>query len=32
MVLALDQPAPVALLDRLRGSDGIASVHALDHR
>jgi D-3-phosphoglycerate dehydrogenase len=28
-VLALDQPAPAEVLDRLRASDGIASVHAL---
>lgn len=29
MVLAIDQPAPDALLDDLRASAGIASVHAL---
>jgi hypothetical protein len=29
MVLAVDQPVPAGLLERLRATDGIASVHAL---
>jgi D-3-phosphoglycerate dehydrogenase len=30
MVLAVDQPVPEELLERLRVADGIATVHALN--